>query len=162
MGLPCICPFTTTGTTAREHPRTAGFPPAQFQPGSVGVAADNPLFTLGDGIVRNGSHVANSTGLHDAILNIDRNAGRMTLDQFFGFYDDDVIVYLHQDASTRLVAAVEGSTFAPNLNAAPGLASDDVNTSAREAIIPIVNGPRGVNNPERFGQPCWARAIRST
>ncbi len=46
---------------------------------------------------------------------------------------------------------MEASTFAPNLNAAPVLASDDGDTSAREAIIPIVNGPRGVNNPERQG-----------
>jgi len=132
-------------------PGPQGFPPAQFQPGAVGDARYSPLFTLGDGIVRNGSHVANATGLHDAIVNVDRNAGRVTLDQFFGFYDDELIVYLHQDASTRLVAAVEGSTFAPNLNAAPGLASNDEDTSAREAIIPIVNGPRGVNNPERQG-----------
>lgn len=132
-------------------PGPQGFPPTQFQPGAVGDARYSPLFTLGDGIVRNGSHVANATGLHDAIVAIDRNAGRVTLDQFFGFYDDKLIVYLHQDASVALVAAVEGSTFAPNLNAAPGLGSDDENTSAREAIIPIVNGPRGVDNPERQG-----------
>ena len=31
------------------------------------------------------------------------------------------------------------------------LATDDPDTSAREAIIPAVNGPRGVGNPERQG-----------
>ncbi len=132
-------------------PGPQGFPPTQFQPGAVGDIFYSPLFTIGDGIVRNGSHVANSSGLHDAIIRIDPTAGTVTLDQFFGFYDGDLIVYLHQDASTALVAAVEGSNFAPNLNAAPGLASDDEKTSAREAIIPIVNGPRGANNPQRQG-----------
>jgi hypothetical protein len=107
--------------------------------------------TTGNGIVLNASHVANASGLHDAVVSIDYIARRVTLAQFRGFYDDVEILYLHQDGSTELVAAIEGSTFAPNLNAAPGLASDDKDTSAREAIIPIINGPRGVNNPQRQG-----------
>ena len=75
----------------------------------------------------------------------------MTLDQFRGFYEFDEIFYLHQEGSIELVAAIEGSTWAPNLNAAPRLGSNDPGTSARSAIIPIVNGPLGVNNPERQG-----------
>ncbi len=85
------------------------------------------------------------------MVDIDFRRRLVTLDMFDGFYEDEGIQYLHQEGSVRLVAAIEGSTFAPNLNAAPGLGSNDRDTSARSAIIPIVNGPRGRNNPERQG-----------
>lgn len=132
-------------------PGPEGFPPASFSPGARGDASYSPLYTTGGGIVLNASHVANASGLHDAIVSIDYDARRVTLQQFRGFYDDKEVLYLHQDGSIELVAALEGSTFAPNLNAAPGLGSDDRETSAREAIIPVVNGPLGVSNPERQG-----------
>ena len=51
----------------------------------------------------------------------------------------------------QAVAAAEGSTYAPNLDASPGLGSNDTETSARSAIIPIVNGATGVGNPNRQG-----------
>lgn len=132
-------------------PGPNGFPPASFQAGAVGDAKYSPLITMGDGIVLNASQVANATGMHDAIVSIDVKKRTVTLDQFFGFYEFERVLYLHQDASVELVAAVEGSTWAPNLNAAPGLGSNDRATSARSAIIPIVNGELGVNNPNRQG-----------
>ena len=49
-----------------------------------------------------------------------------------------------------MVAALEGSTLAKNLDAAPGAGSNGAR-SARSAIIPIVNGPRGKSNPQRQG-----------
>lgn len=130
---------------------TMGFPPDFFQAGAVGDADYSPVITLGDGIVLNASQVANPSGLHDALVSIDYDRRQVTLDQFRGFYEFDEILCLHQEGSIELVAAVEGSTWAPNLNAAPGLGSNDPGTSARSAIIPIVNGPLGVNNPERQG-----------
>jgi hypothetical protein len=132
-------------------PGPDGFPPSQFKAGAIGDAKYSPLITTGNGIVLNASQVANASGLHDAVISIDYTNRRVTLDQFFGFYDGKEVVYLHQEGSSELVAAVEGSTLAPNLDAAPGLGSDDKETSAREAIIPIVNGERGVNNPDRQG-----------
>jgi len=51
----------------------------------------------------------------------------------------------------ELVAALEGSTWAPNLDAAPGLGVLDANRSARAAIIPVINGPKGPANPQRQG-----------
>ena len=132
-------------------PGPTGFPPAEFQAGAVGDADYSPLITLGDGIVLNASQVANASGLHDAVVSIDYKRRQVTLDQFRGFYEFEEILYLHQEGSIELVAAIEGSTWAPNLNAAPGLASNDPETSARSAIIPIVNGPLGVDNPERQG-----------
>lgn len=132
-------------------PGPDGFPPTEFQAGAVGDAKYSPLVTFGGGVVFNASHVANASGLHDAVVNIDYNKRQVTLDQFDGFYDSDKILYLHQEGSIELVAAIEGSTWAPNLNAAPGIGSDDKETSAREAIIPVVNGERGENNPDRQG-----------
>lgn len=128
-------------------PGPEGFPPLLFQAGAIGDADYSPLVTAGNGIVLNASQVANSSGLHDATVSIDYVKRQITLDQFRGFYEFEEILYLHQDASVALVAAIEGSTFAPNLNAAPGLGSNDPETSARSAIIPVVNGERGVDNP---------------
>ncbi len=132
-------------------PGPNGFPPAVARPGAVGDKWYSPLVTTNGRTVLNASHVANRTGLHDAVVDIDFRRRLVTLDMFDGFYEDERIQYLHQEGSVRLVAAIEGSTFAPNLNAAPGLGSNDRDTSARSAIIPIVNGPRGRNNPERQG-----------
>jgi len=132
-------------------PGPTGFPPAQAVPGAVGDARYSPLITTGNGIVLNATQVANASGLHDAVVAIDFTKRTVTLKTFFGFWNGHRTVYLHQDASSTVVAAAEGSTYAPNLDAAPGLGSNDVNTSARSAIIPVVNGALGVNNPLRQG-----------
>jgi len=131
-------------------PGPTGFPPAQAVPGAVGDAKYSPLITTGNGIVLNATQVANASGLHDAVVSIDFAAHKVTLKTFFGFWNGHRTVYLHQDASSTVVAAAEGSTYAPNLDAAPGLGSNDP-TSARSAIIPVVNGALGVNNPLRQG-----------
>ena len=60
-------------------------------------------------------------------------------------------MYLHQDASSRVVAAAEGSICAPNLDVVPGLGSHDVKSSARSAILPVVTGEVGATNPARQG-----------
>jgi len=132
-------------------PGPNGFPPASFQAGAKGDADYSPLITSDGRTVLNATQVANASGLHDAIVKIDFKARRVELDTLNGFYEDNRVQYLHQEASVELVAALEGSTWAPNLNAAPGEGSNDRNTSARSAIIPIVNGPRGVDNPQRQG-----------
>ncbi len=127
------------------------FPPTQTIPGAVGNANYSPLFTLGDGIVRDGSQVANSTGLSDDVASIDTVHQTVTLHTFFGFWNGHRTIYLHADGSNTLVSSVEGSNFAPNLNAAPAAGSDDQNTSARDAIIPIVNGVVPAGDPNRQG-----------
>ena len=132
-------------------PGPNGFPPERFRPGAVGDADYSPLITTNGRTVLNASQVANRSGLHDAVVGIDRKGRRVTLDTFDGFYEDEPLQYLHQEGSVKLIAAIEGSTFAPNLNAAPKVGSNDKDVSARSAIIPIVNGPRGVNNPQRQG-----------
>jgi len=146
--------FPGTVDFTPEHivePGPTGFPPAVAQPGSVGDDVYSPLVTLGNGIVYNATQVSNSSGTHDSVVAIDTVHGKVTLKTFFGFWNGHRTVYLHQDSSSMVVAAAEGSTYAPNLDAAPGLGSNDSKTSARSAIIPIVNGERGVNNPNRQG-----------
>ncbi len=110
----------------------------------------------------NATHVANASGLHDAVVDINFAERQVTLDTLDGFYEGNRIQYLHQEASVEETAAIEGSTWAPNLDAAPGLASFDRDTSARAAIIPVVNGELGVRNPQRQGlNSAWpVREIR--
>ena len=132
-------------------PGPDGFPPTEFHAGAKADALYSPLITTGNGVVYNASQVANASGIHDAVMSINYSTRQVTLDQFNGFYNGKKILYLHQESSSELVAAIEGSTWAPNLDAAPGLGSDDRNTSAREAIIPVVNGHRGINNTDRQG-----------
>lgn len=128
-----------------------GFPPAVAEPGAIGDAAYSPYVQTAPGLVLNATQVANASGLHDSVVSIDYANRRVTMSMFFGFWHGHKILYLHQDASDAVTAALEGSTFAPNMNAAPGLASDDPDTSARAAILPVVNGELGAGNPERQG-----------
>ncbi len=132
-------------------PGPTGFPPAEVQAGAVGDSDYSPLVSVNGRTVLNATQVANASGLHDAVVDIDYGRRQVTLDTLNGFYEGNRVQYLHQEASVELVAALEGSTWAPRLDAAPGLASFDRETSARAAIIPIVNGPKGVNNPQRQG-----------
>lgn len=132
-------------------PGPTGFPPAQAEPGSLADARYSPLITVGDGVVLNAPHVANASGRHDRVVSIDFEFRRVTLALTAGLYHGKGILYVSTEASDPAVAALESATFAPLLNAAPGIASGDPHTSARAAIIPIVNGPTGVLNPQRQG-----------
>ena len=132
-------------------PGPEGFPPQRFRPGAVGDARYSPLITANGRTVLNASQVANGSGRHDAIVDIDFQRRQVTLDTFDGFYEGSPLQYLHQEGSVRLIAAIEASTFAPNLSAAPRAGSNDEEISARSAIVPIVNGERGPNNPQRQG-----------
>lgn len=132
-------------------PGPDAFPPTTAKAGAVGDADYSPLVTTDGAVVLNASQVANASGMHDAITAIDLDKRTVTLDTLNGFYDDKRVQYLHQEASVELVAALEGSTWAPNLDAAPGLGVFDAERSARAAIIPVVNGPKGTANPQRQG-----------
>jgi hypothetical protein len=119
--------------------------------GPLGDANYSPLFTFGNGIVYNGAQIANSTGVHPKVLSFDPGHRMATIKMTEGRYLDRQVLYISTDASDTVVGALENATFAPNLGAAPQRGSDDCANSASEAIIPIVNGQRGVNNPQRQG-----------
>lgn len=128
-----------------------GFPPEKADPGSRADEHYSPLMTTGNGVVLNAPHVANASGLHDRVVSIDYAARRVTLELTAGLYHGKGILYISTEASDAAVAALEAATFTPLLNAAPGLASGDPLSSSRAAIIPIVNGPTGLLNPQRQG-----------
>jgi hypothetical protein len=151
------------GLTHVLVPGPNGFPPLQYAPGAAGDAKYSPLVqivtrdvfdsgttTRRGGIVINAPQVANDTGRSGSVVDIDYGRKTVTLNMLGGWVDGQFTLYLHTDASSDLVAALESSTYAPNLNAAPGLANDEP-PSSRAAIVPVVNGIRGDTNPMRQG-----------
>lgn len=127
-----------------------GFPPKRFRPGSVGDKKYSPLITAGDGVVLNAPQIANSSGQGDYVVSVDRQAQEATLSLFDGFVSGARNLYLRTDGSDKLLASLESTTYAPNLASAPGIGSN-AGSSARSAISPIVNGPRGKGNTQRQG-----------
>ena len=132
-------------------PGPDGFPPTKVAPGAVGDSAYSPLVTVDGATVLNATQVKNDTGQLDAITTIDTAAKQVTLKILHGYSGGKKVAYLRLDASVDVVAALEESVLAPNLNAAPGEGSSDPTTSARSAIVPIVNGTRGKDDPNRQG-----------
>ncbi|MGA2321885.1 MAG: hypothetical protein ABSG95_14315 [Solirubrobacteraceae bacterium] len=131
-------------------PGPNGFPPTRYAAGAKGDAHYSPLVHLPNGAVINAPQVANRTGKSGSVVAIDYRHRTVTLNLLAGFVDGQFTVYLHTDASSPLIAALENSTYTPNLNAAPGLGSDEP-SSSRAAIIPVVNGIHGDAEPERQG-----------
>ena len=119
--------------------------------GPIGDAGYSPLFTFGDGVVFNGAEVANATGIHPKVVSLDLKRRQAVMHLTAGFYLGRHVLYLSTESSVTQIAAIENATYAPALAAAPTAGRDDPAHSSREPIIPIVNGPRGVNNPQRQG-----------
>lgn len=121
------------------------------EPGSVGDANYSPIVTYDGKNVFNASHLANSTGVHDKVISMDKVAMTVKIQLTRGFYEGFAILYSSTETSDNDLAALEGGTFAPNMNAAPNPADDKSFRSAREALIPVINGPMGKTNPNRQG-----------
>ena len=129
-------------------PSKTGFPPTKFAPGAVGDKNYSPLVTTDGHIVLDAPQVANASGQSDTVTNLNIPKRRVTLKLLRGWFDGTPVLYVRTDASVTLVAALEASTYAPNLSAAPGLGSD-ASTSARSTIIPVING--ALSGPNRQG-----------
>jgi hypothetical protein len=127
-----------------------GFPPVTAQPGSVADATYSPLVQLPSGAVVNAPVISDDTGTHDKVVALDTTARTVTLRLTHGFARGNAVRYLSTDASDPGVAALEGSTSVPRLAQAPR-AGDDSTHSARASLVGFVNGPTGVNNPQRQG-----------
>ncbi|MGC2032686.1 MAG: hypothetical protein WA642_21900 [Steroidobacteraceae bacterium] len=151
------------GLTHVLVPGPNGFPPTSFAAGAAGDAKYTPLVQIvadkdekqettapAIGVVLNAPQVANETGRSGSVVAIDYERKTVTLNMLGGWVDGQFTLYLHTDASSELVAALESSTYTPNLNAAPGIANDEP-PSSRAAIIPVVNGIRGDGDPMRQG-----------
>ncbi|WP_276279237.1 hypothetical protein [Halorussus caseinilyticus] len=146
--------FTATPNFALERqvvPGPEGFPlGGGTNPGARGERY-TPLFVTRRGTVYNAPHVANDSGEHDAIVEIDRDGMEVTMRLTAGFYEGQRVLYASTEASSPELAALEAATYAPALNAAPSAGDRTTATSAREPIIPVVNGPMGADDPDRQG-----------
>jgi hypothetical protein len=121
------------------------------EPGSVGDALFSPLVTFDGKVIYNASHLENSTGVHEKVISIDKANMTVKLQLTRGFYEGFPILYSSTETSDNDLAALEGGTFTPNLIFAPFPGDDKPFRSAREALIPVINGPMGKNNPNRQG-----------
>jgi hypothetical protein len=101
--------------------------------------------------VFNAPHDANESGVHDSVVALDRDAMEVTMQLTTGFYEGQRVRYVSTEASAFDLAALEAATYAPALNVVPSAGDRTAATSAREAIVPVVNGPMGADNPERQG-----------
>ena len=131
-------------------PGPTGFPPAAAAPGSVGEPGYSPIIQLPNGIVRNAPQIANETGSHDKVVSIDTVNMRVTLRETDGVSNGAAVKYISTDSSDPAAAALEGSTYAPALNAAPFL-DDDSTHSSRTSLAAFVNGQTGAGNAQRQG-----------
>ena len=127
-----------------------GFPPLVAEPGSVGELGYSPLAELPDGTIINAPHIANSTGLHDSAEDLDTNDRTVRIELVDGFARRKPVLYISTDASSPVAAALEGSTYAPALNDAPGLGNDG-SDSSRSSLAAFTNGQTGVGNRDRQG-----------
>ena len=131
-------------------PGPTGFPPAQAEPGAVGEPGYSPLIEMPDGTIRNATHVANDSGQADKVKRIDFARGTVDFFEAHGFANGKAVKYISNDASDPVVAALENSTYAPALNAAP-FAGGDGTDSSRATLVAFVNGQTGLGNPQRQG-----------
>ena len=127
-----------------------GFPPTVAQAGSVGEPGYSPLIELPDGTVLNAPQIANATGVHDKVARLDAAKGTVDLRLTDGFARGERVMYLSTDATVEPVAALEGATVAPALDAAPAVGQDGTD-QARASLAAFVNGPTGATNPQRQG-----------
>ena len=142
------------------------FPPAAAQPGSVGDRFYSPIVRVGN-VFYNAPIVAfdvaaseinfpsgnvDYTKVHDEVLAIDTTVGTVTLQMVNGFSFGRPLWYISTDASLPDVAAIEGATYAPLMQALT-TGRDDSFSSPVERLFIAVNGPSdgGCNNPMRQG-----------
>lgn len=152
------------------------FPPAQAQPGSMGDGDYSPLVRLtnvGGTPIYNAPMIAFDVGadqinfckaddpavqvdysrVHDKVVSIcpDGNGGgTVTIQLTVGFSFAKPVLYLSTDANDPLPAALEAATFAPGLKDVT-VGRDDSFASPVERLFATVNGPMGIENPQRQG-----------
>lgn len=146
------------------------FPPSVAEPGSVGSPNYTPLVRIRNA----GGHVYNAPviafnvsaeqiracdgnvnhGLvHDRVIRICPTAeggGTVTLKTTPIFSFAKPAVYISMEASDAPTATLDAATFAPALADVP-VGADDGAFSSVERLFPIVNGPEGLDNPQRQG-----------
>jgi hypothetical protein len=139
-------------------PSPQGYPPLAAQPGAVGEPGYSPLVRVifrDTTVVLDAPQIANATGQADKIVSIAPNHSTVSYRETDGCYDNESVHYASFDASDPGAAAIEGVTYAPDLNAAPAPGCADPAVVAancsRESLIAFTNGQTGAANPQRQG-----------
>jgi hypothetical protein len=132
------------------NPGSSVIPPENYEPGSVAQAQYSPLIELPNGIVLNASQVANRTGRHDRVIELDTVKRQVRLFSSQGFYEGSKVWFTCLEASAAIPATLEFATLTPTLNLAPRSGSSDAKSS-RNGIAIFMNGQTGLENPNRQG-----------
>ncbi len=132
------------------NPGSSVIPPENYEPGSVAKGQYSPLIELPNGIVLNASQVANQTGVHDRVIELDTVKHQVSLFFSQGFFEGSKVWFTCFEASAAIPATLEFATLTPKLNLAPRLGASDA-TSSRNGIAIFVNGQSGLENPNRQG-----------
>ncbi|MEJ0093930.1 MAG: hypothetical protein WDN46_10950 [Methylocella sp.] len=158
-----------------DHAVTPGaapnfFPPKSAQPGSVGDADYTPLVHIENAakdVLFNAPMLAfnvDETKLNtmcdgnvdhkfveDKVVSICPRDGYVTLQLTLGFTFSKPILYLSTEANDPVVATLEGATYAPAMKDLPFALEDASPGESAERIYVFVNGPTGLDNPQRQG-----------
>jgi len=145
------------------------FPPTTATPGSVGDQFYSPLVTVKNqpGLILNAPIVAfdvSDTQLNqfcngnpdyslvlDQVVRICPKNDTVTMKLSPAFSFAKPVLYLSStESNNAVIAAIEGATYAPLLKVIP-TGFDDGAFSATERLFAVINGPTGVNNPQRQG-----------
>ena len=146
------------------------FPPSVGEPGSVGGPRYTPLVRIRNagGHIYNAPVIAfnvtaeqiracdgnvNHSLVHDRVTRIcptDEGGGTVTVKTTPIFSFAKPAVYISMEASDAVTASLDAATLAPALADVP-VGADDGAFSAVERLFPIINGPEGLDNPQRQG-----------
>lgn len=128
----------------------SGFPPAEAKPGSVAEPGYSPFVKLPSGVVINAPIIGDERNILDRVAQLDIANMRAVIRLARGYGSGRHVWYISTDASDPGVAAMERSTWVPDLAKAPAVASYAPNTS-RFYLLAVTNGATGRANPERQG-----------
>lgn len=122
----------------RAAPDSA-FPPSVARPGSIARDGYSPFVELADGTVLNAPVIATASGTLDRIVQLDRSLLFAVMRVTRGYAAGRTLWYISTESSNPMVAAMEGATHAPALEAL-ARAGAPIN-EVRLGIVAIVNGP---------------------
>jgi hypothetical protein len=157
-----------------EHSVTPGkspafFPPAAFQPGSVGDADYSPLVALDNArnAIFNMPMVAFNVSedklntmcdgnpdyklVEDKVVRICPRDGTVTIKMTLGYTFGKPVFYISTESNDKMIASLEGATYTPALSDLPFALEDASPGEAAERIYAFANGPTGISNPFRQG-----------
>ena len=128
------------------------FPPASLQAGAVGDAEWSSMVVLPSGVVLNAQMVANDTGEHDRLVEMDAEARTATMSLLDGFQGGEQYYYhFVTDASEEIAAVLEQGVWAPRMAAIDTFGqSDPEQESALLGFSPVLNGPTELGEEQGF------------